>query len=154
MTLGDDTHASADLNRAGVSVGLMIEGLRFHHIGVVCRDLDSEQKMFELLGYQREGAEFVDPLQRIRGRFLVGGGPRLELLAATDDLSPVRPWLQRGVKFYHQAFETDHLEDALSDLIGRQGRVVVEPVPAVAFNGRKIAFVMLPGSLLIELIQS
>jgi hypothetical protein len=31
---------------------------------------------------------------------------------------------------------------------------VVEPVPAVAFDGREIAFVMLPNVTLVELIEA
>jgi len=32
--------------------------------------------------------------------------------------------------------------------------LIVAPVPAVAFGGRKIAFLMLPNRLLIELIEA
>jgi methylmalonyl-CoA/ethylmalonyl-CoA epimerase len=132
---------------------MMIQGLSFHHIGVACRDLETEARNFSFLGYTQEGLYFEDPIQKIRGFFLTGGGPRLELLAPLDETSPVIPWLQRGVKFYHQAFETPSLDESLNSLVAKRGKIVTGPVPAVAFGGLPIAFVMMPGLLLIELIQ-
>jgi methylmalonyl-CoA/ethylmalonyl-CoA epimerase len=114
----------------------MIAGLQFHHIGIACRDLDKEMRSFAMVGYKLEGERFFDPLQKIHGCFLVGLGPRIELLAPMDDASPVMPWLQKGVKMYHQAYEVESIENA------------------VAFGGRKIAFLMFPNLLLVELIES
>jgi hypothetical protein len=50
-------------------------GLAFHHIGVACRNFDSEEQKFAMLGYRREGQDFHDPQQGIHGRFLIGAGP-------------------------------------------------------------------------------
>lgn len=132
----------------------MTEGLDFHHMGLACRDLDTEIKALEILGYQLESPFFEDPLQRVRGCFMVGAGPRLELLMPLDDTSPVMPWLAKGVKYYHQAFETADLRRAIDTLKARRGKVVVPPTPAVAFDGREIAFLLFPNMMLIELIQA
>jgi methylmalonyl-CoA/ethylmalonyl-CoA epimerase len=35
--------------------------LRFHHLGVACRDLDLEERAWTPMGYQRERADFRDP---------------------------------------------------------------------------------------------
>jgi len=51
--------------------------LLFHHLGVACRNLDVEEAVWVPLGYTREGDDFEDPRQQIRGRFLTGPGPRL-----------------------------------------------------------------------------
>jgi methylmalonyl-CoA/ethylmalonyl-CoA epimerase len=58
-----------------------MKSLEFHHIGVACKDIESETKISMNLGYEIEGEDFIDPVQGVSGRFLVGGGPRLELLA-------------------------------------------------------------------------
>jgi methylmalonyl-CoA/ethylmalonyl-CoA epimerase len=63
------------------------------------------------------------------------------------------PWLERGIKIYHQAFEVPDVRSAIATLVGSRARVVVEPVPAVAFDGRDIAFLLLPNGSLIEVIQ-
>ncbi|MFN3431705.1 MAG: VOC family protein [Candidatus Sericytochromatia bacterium] len=132
----------------------MTDDLAFHHMGLACRDLDTEIAAWAILGYRLEGSPFEDPIQRVRGCFVVGAGPRLELLMPLDDTSPVMPWLAKGVKFYHQAFETVDIRRALDTLKARRGKVVVPPTPAVAFQGREIAFVLFPNMMLIELIQA
>lgn len=132
----------------------MTDNLNFHHTGVACRNLDTEMAAWAILGYQLEGDVFEDPIQRVRGCFLVGAGPRLELLMPLDDESPVMPWLAKGVKFYHQAFETADIRRAIDGLKARRGKVVVPPTPAVAFQGREIAFMLFPNMMLIELIQT
>ncbi|MEM9379883.1 MAG: VOC family protein [Planctomycetota bacterium] len=133
----------------------MIEGGRFHHVGVACTDLDREAERFGQLGYRREGDDFTDPEQRISGRFLVADGqPRLELLVDSGPGGPLGPWLEKGVKLYHFAYEVPDLGAALDRLTRDRARVVVPPVPAVAFGGREIAFAMQPGGFLVELIHT
>jgi methylmalonyl-CoA/ethylmalonyl-CoA epimerase len=132
----------------------MIGGAAFHHLGVACRSIEAEFRYFEALGYRPEGEPFEDPIQKIRGRFVIGLGPRLELLEPLTDDSPVVPWIERGVKIYHQAFEVEELPGAIAALVSRRARIVVAPVPAVAFEGRKIAFLVLPNMALVELIAA
>lgn len=126
--------------------------LLFHHIGVACRELDDETRTLSALGYQREGPDFTDPVQGIAGRFLVGAGPRLELLAPLSETGVLRPWLNAGVKLYHLAYEARDVTAAIADLRAQGARLIVPPTAAVAFSGRKIAFLMLPNLLLSEII--
>jgi len=131
-----------------------VPGLSFHHIGVACRSLDVEEQHYRPLGYGREGADFTDPIQGIQGRFLTGGGPRLELLVETPGKSVLTPWLRKGIRLYHLAWEAADLSEASRQFVERRARVVVPPVPAVAFGGRSITFLMLPNLQLIELIEA
>jgi methylmalonyl-CoA/ethylmalonyl-CoA epimerase len=128
--------------------------LEFHHIGVACRDLDSEADKFTCLGYCAEGEDFLDPVQGVRGRFLVGGGPRMELLVNINDVGVLTPWLKAGVKFYHIAYETVRFDDDIKGMIALRGKIAVGPVPAVAFGGRRIVFIMMPNLTLVELIET
>ena len=128
--------------------------MNFHHIGVACADLDREAAAFGHLGYQAEGADFSDPAQGIRGRFIVGGGPRLELLVPLPGSDVLTPWTARGVRMYHLAYETRSIEGSLEELKRQRARVVSPPTPAVAFGGRRVAFLVLPTLQLIELVQS
>ena len=47
--------------------------MHFHHLGVACADIEMETVTYRALGYAPEGEDFVDPLQGIQGRFLLGG---------------------------------------------------------------------------------
>jgi methylmalonyl-CoA/ethylmalonyl-CoA epimerase len=124
----------------------------FHHVGVACTDLDMETAHYSALGYQAEGSDFEDPVQGVRGRFLIQGGPRLELLTDLPGRSVVAPWLGRGIRMYHLAWEVPRLQDTMEMLKSNGARVVVAPVPAVAFPGRHIAFLLLPNRQLVEYI--
>lgn len=128
--------------------------LRFHHVGLACRSLESERTEHVALGYAEEGGIFEDPVQRIRGQFLVLDGFRIELVQPTTADSPLHPWLRRGHKMYHQAFTTRSLSASIETLSANRAVLIVPPTPAVAFAGRSIAFLMLRSELLVELIES
>jgi methylmalonyl-CoA/ethylmalonyl-CoA epimerase len=128
-------------------------GCDFHHAGVACRDIGGEAARLAPLGYAPEGMPFVDPRQGVRGMFVVGGGPRLELLEPLPDTpGMLAPWLERDVKLYHLAYETGELGAAIEHLRSAGAKLVAGPTPAVAFGGREIAFLMLPNRMLVELI--
>jgi len=128
------------------------EDFRFHHLGVACDSLEGEFVSWRSLGYRPEGATFVDEAQGIRGQFLVGGGPRLELLEATEGSATLAPWLKRRVKFYHAGYLVGAFDRAMDALARRGARVAREPAPSVYF-GARIAFLMMPNMALIEVIE-
>lgn len=127
--------------------------LAFHHIGIACRSVDREAAAYTVAGYAAEGDDFVDPIQGIQGRFLGGAGPRLELLTPTPGSDVLDPWLAKGVKMYHLGFEAVDFESEIERLQGERAKIVRPPVPAVAFGGRRICFLMMPNLALLELIE-
>jgi methylmalonyl-CoA/ethylmalonyl-CoA epimerase len=131
-----------------------VNELVFHHIGVACRDIGPELRQFALLGYEPEGDTFEDPIQRITGLFIGGPGPRLELLAPLGESDMLTPWLSQGVKYYHQAYLTPDIISGIERFRLEGARVTVDPVPATAFGGRRIAFMLLRNMALIELVES
>jgi methylmalonyl-CoA/ethylmalonyl-CoA epimerase len=131
-----------------------LSDLQFHHVGLACRNLDREQAVFEAMGYRMEGEPFEDPTQGIRGRFLIGAGPRMELVSPlSDEANVLTNVLAHGVKMYHLAYTTSDMERSLAEAARARGKLMVSPVPAVAFGGQRIAFVFLPNMLLMELIE-
>jgi catechol 2,3-dioxygenase-like lactoylglutathione lyase family enzyme len=132
---------------------LLPPGSTFHHIGLACRDLARELEGLVGLGYRAVGEEFTDPTQGVIGLFLEGLGPRIELLAPSGGSRVLDPWLAGRAKMYHLAYEVPELSEALEAAAGAGARRVSEPVPAVAFGGREICFVMLRNLFLVELIQ-
>jgi methylmalonyl-CoA/ethylmalonyl-CoA epimerase len=126
---------------------------RFHHLGYACAALAKDQAQFEQLGYRLEGEPFADPIQGVAGVFLTGPGPRVELLENLPGSTTLDVWLAKGVKVYHFAYEVDDLAAALAWARAQRAVVTVAPVPAVAFGGRPITFVMLRTGLMIEFIE-
>lgn len=109
-------------------------------------------RTFAILGYRSEGPDFFDPIQGIHGRFIVGGGPRLELLRNGAEPGVLTPWLKKGVRFYHLAYEVESIEGGEALLLPLGAKAMGRPVPAIAFGGRPICFYMLPNLTLVELI--
>ena len=127
--------------------------LDFHHVGVATKDISAERDMYLKLDYRVEGRLFHDPLQQVRGLFMVNGGMRVELLEPDSPSSPLNVIIANRQKMYHQCYECDNLEGTIHSLESAGGRVVSPPKPAVAFGGRRVAFVMLPGMTLVELLE-
>ncbi len=114
--------------------------------------MDAVERMYASLGYARERPDFCDSIQGVRGRFIVGGGPRLELLQNQGEAGILTPYLKRGVTFYHLGYEVDELHSAGSTLLAAGAKVLMGPLPAAAFGGRPVYFYAMPNSSLIELI--
>ena len=128
-------------------------GCDFHHLGVACRELDAEERSWASLGYRSETADFHDPGQKVSGRFLVGPGPRLELLVGTSQDSPIAAMVRQGVKLYHHAYVAKRFDETVGSLRSGGTKLVSGPMPAVAFGGCRIAFFVTPTMNLIEIIE-
>ena len=133
--------------------GVVPPSHEFHHVGYATANLERDRAFFEGLGYTQEGEDFSDPIQGVKGCFMTGPGPRVELLHNLDGSDTLTPWLEAGIKMYHFAYLVDDLESALLWAKGRRGRVTVAPVPAVAFDGRRIAFVIFRDGHMLEFIE-
>jgi methylmalonyl-CoA/ethylmalonyl-CoA epimerase len=127
---------------------------RFHHLGVAAARLAREVANWRSVGYVEEGEVFEDPAQGVRGVFLTGPGPRLEILEPLPGSKVLDDWIGRGIRIYHQGFEVPRIDAALSSAFAIGAKTVRSPVSAAAFGGRLIAFVMQPNMNLIEFIET
>ncbi len=128
-------------------------GYKFHHIGYASNSLVRDREFFKRLGYTQEGLDFKDPEQGIIGCFLQGPGPRIELLENLPDSDTLTPWLNTGVKMYHLAYQVEDLDKAIIWARGQRGRMTAAPVPAVAFEGRRICFFAFRQGPMLEFIE-
>lgn len=109
-----------------------------------------------ILGYALRSGPFDDPIQKVSVCFLGTDNPAdavIELVAPLTDDSPIRGVLKRGGGAYHMCFETPRLDERLEELIAKGCLLVSQPVPAVAFCGRRIAWIYTPTRQLIELLE-
>lgn len=125
----------------------------FHHIGYATRSLVREREFFKYLGYMQKGLEFSDPKQGVLGCFLEGPGPRIELLENLSGSDTLTPWLNAGTKMYHLAFQVEDIDHAIDWARSKRGRMTVAPVPAIAFNGRRICFFAFREGPMLEFIE-
>ncbi len=130
---------------------------KFNHLGVAVKDLPSSVAAFrDLLNYQVIRGPIDDPIQKVSACFMTNleaGHPVFELVAPGAEDSPISSYLKRGIGGYHACYEVKSLDTAII-LAQEQGCIIIgEPVPAVAFDNRKICWVFTPMRLLIELLE-
>jgi len=126
----------------------------FHHVGAAVRDIQKELTNFRILGYKCESQLFEDPLQGIKGLFIISNGqPRIELLANMENHHTLDQYIEKGTKFYHFAYLVLDFDMAMAVFKNMRAKVISEPKISVYFKER-ISFIMLPNMLLIELIET
>jgi methylmalonyl-CoA/ethylmalonyl-CoA epimerase len=131
---------------------------RFHHLGIAVQDLVKAIPLYrDLFGYELISGPFDDPIQKVSVCFLSRGAGdmtfELVMPAAGTD-SPVMRLLNQGGSAYHVCYEVPSIDDAIEHLKGQKCGVLSKPVPAVAFQGRSIAWLSTPTRQLIELVQA
>lgn len=131
--------------------------LRFKHLGVAVPDLERAIPVYrEIFGSELSAGPFDDPIQSVSVCFLKGGdgGPvEIELVAPLGENSPVRRILKSGGGAYHLCYETGDLAATIAGLLEKGCTLVHEPVPAVAFEGRRIAWLFTPTRQLLEVVE-
>lgn len=129
------------------------------HIGVAVPSLDTTaEALSSLFGYRVVSGPFDDPIQKVRVNFLAQSNKdaaEIELIAPLSEDSPIQSMLAKnGGGAYHLCFETSDLEAALEHAKKNGCIVVSTPVPAVAFQGRRIAWIYTRSRQLFELVEA
>jgi methylmalonyl-CoA/ethylmalonyl-CoA epimerase len=134
-------------------------GFKLLHVGVAVPSLDPTTEMLStLFGYKVVSGPFDDPIQKVTVNFLAKGDSdvaEIELIAPLTEDSPIRSMLKKdGGGAYHFCFETSDMEGALEHAKANGCIVVSAPVPAVAFGGRRIAWIYTRSRQLFELVEA
>lgn len=125
----------------------------FHHLGYAVNSVEGISRKMEILGW-KSGDIFEDENQGIRGVFLEGAGPRMELLENMRGVSTLDQFLKSGdFVFYHMGYFTDDMDISVTQSREAGGKQIAPPLPAVAFGGRKICFFAFRG-MILEWIES
>ncbi|SRR5713226_2299717 len=129
----------------------------FHHVGFVVASINEMGPSFaKSLGTEWSGEIIHDPLQEARVTFLRCGSPEtpaVELVEPAGENSPLHKFLSRGGGLHHVCYEVDLLEEQLERSRSAGCLVVRKPLPAVAFGGRRIAWIYTSEKLLIEYLE-
>lgn len=127
-----------------------------HHVGIAVRDLARAIPAYErTYGYRLISGPFDDPIQNVSVCFLRRSEADvvLELVAPLGPDSPIHRILKKSGGTYHLCYEIADIEAAIARLRELGCFHVSGPVPAVAFEQRKIAWMMDKEGLLIELLE-
>jgi methylmalonyl-CoA/ethylmalonyl-CoA epimerase len=134
-----------------------VTGGSLHHVGFVVESIQETAKDFALaIGGDWDGKIIHDPLQVVRVSFLrshLPTDPLFELMEPAGPKSPVLNFLKRGGGLHHLCYEVDVLDKQLELSRSAGGLIVRPPLPAVAFAGRRIAWVYSKHKLLLEYLE-
>lgn len=129
----------------------------FHHVGFVVQSISATGASFAAsLGATWNGEIIHDPLQHARVSFMHCGAPdspALELVEPDGEGSPLHKFLAKGGGLHHICYEVDSLEKQLESSRAARCLIVKAPLPAVAFGGRRIAWVYTAQKLLVEYLE-
>jgi methylmalonyl-CoA/ethylmalonyl-CoA epimerase len=132
-------------------------GLTLHHIGCVVDSIENRIESFRAgLGVRSVPEIFEDPIQRSRVALLdlpASGAVQLELVEPAASDSPVARFLQKGGGLHHLCYEVDDLQAQIQWMKSQRAVLIRSPKPAIAFGGRRIAWMRTADSLLIEYLE-
>ena len=136
----------------------MFKVLGVDHIGIAVSDLKEVGSFWgDILGLPANGEETVAEQNVTTGFFPTPNGSEIELLAATDETSPIAKFIEKnGGKggFQHVAFQVENIEEALAEL-QEKGVALIDKTPRMGAGNCKIAFLhpKATGGILVELSQ-
>ena len=138
--------------------GCLVTGAptKINHVGLAVPNievfLEKSGPLFE--GFAC-GPTIVNSRQRVREKFISDGVTTLEFLEPLGEISPLQGFLKKNPAggLIHLALDVVDLDASIARVVAAGGRLVVGPVPDVAFNERRIAFVYLGGQI-TELIDA
>ena len=141
-----------DVHGTGASV---IRGL--HHIGFLVPDIPTAAETYtRRYGYELTSDIILDPTQTAYVQFLrvPGDSVHLELVSPAGEQSKLSNALRKGGGLNHLCYATNDIEAACRFLRTEQMMLLQPPVAAVAFPGRRIAWLMGADRTPIELVES
>jgi len=128
----------------------------FHHVGFVVASIAQAGEAFaRSLGIPWSRNIIDDPRQQARVTFLRFDPrqPAIELVEPAGKESPLHKFVAKGGGLHHVCYEVDSLLSQLEQSRAAGCLIVKQPLPAVAFGGRLIAWVYTPQKLLVEYLE-
>jgi methylmalonyl-CoA/ethylmalonyl-CoA epimerase len=127
-----------------------------HHIGVVVAEIGPAVAAYIAdFGYEIHSPASHDPVQTVFYQFLrlPGDSTYLELVAPDGPESKLANALKKRNALNHVCYAVDDIEDACRILRDRGSFLIQEPQPAIAFKGRRIAWLLGGDAVLVELVE-
>ena len=131
--------------------------LSVHHIGVAVADIGRAAELYvRRYGYELCSDVIHDPTQTAYVQFLrvPGDSVFLELVAPDGERSKLTQSVRNGGGLNHLCYATTDIDAACRRLRSEQMMLLQPPIEAVAFPGRRIAWLMGSDRTPIELVES
>jgi methylmalonyl-CoA/ethylmalonyl-CoA epimerase len=130
--------------------------LQLHHIGLVGRTIESFRTFYvDVLQYRERTPVIHDPIQTAFVQFfsIPGADHYLELVAPDSESSKLWGATRKANVLNHICYSCGSIAPMVSFMKESGCIVIHNPVPAVAFDERFVAWLMTPDGLLIEIVE-
>lgn len=126
------------------------------HVGIAVKSLDQAIASWtKAFGYRQMTEIVVNTRQKVKVVFMhKPDSLTVKLIEPLDETSPISALVRRGGGLHHLCFKCDSLGPEIERLREAGCRSLVEPQPGEAFENEKIAFLMAPDFVNIELIET
>ena len=136
---------------------LLTQSGLLHHLGFVVKSISTVADEFAASISARWDGEIIhDPIQRVRVAFFSpvhSANPVYELVEPASEDSPVTHFLKKRGGLHHVCYQVNDLDTALEEARSTGWAIASSPAPAVAFGGRRIAWIVSKTRLLMELLE-
>ena len=129
--------------------------MEIDHIGYAVKRIDRAIKSFQSLGYVF-GAVIDDTDRNVKLAFGEKDGYKIELVSTLDKMliSPVDRYISNTAGTpYHICYASETFDEDIERLKQQGYKVIIEPKPAIAFDGRRVVFLLNVGFGLMEIVE-
>ncbi|MFQ5728832.1 MAG: VOC family protein [Waddliaceae bacterium] len=130
--------------------------LCLHHIGILVKDISQATTTYKMrFGYEIKSDVVHDPFQTAYVQFLKlpNGSDYVEFISPDGPKSKLTNALKKGGGLNHLCYMTDDIDSACEELRATGMYLLQPPVDAVAFKGRRIAWLMGREMIPTELVE-
>jgi methylmalonyl-CoA/ethylmalonyl-CoA epimerase len=130
--------------------------VELHHVGIVTGDIEqAADEYVHRFGYEVRSPVIHDPLQTAYVQFLKlpGSLDFLELVTPDGPESKLARALSKGGGLNHLCYAVDDIDDACRAMRRKAMLIIQPPMNAVAFPGRRIAWLIGRDRIPIELVE-
>lgn len=129
--------------------------MKVHHFGFLTDNIQKSVESFSALGFT-ERSRTLDESRGIEIAFIQSqSGEQIELIMPINDHSVVSKLMGKlKHTIYHTCYETESLDNTIADL-RKKGFLLIDPAkPAVAIDGKRVAFLYSKHAGMIELVET
>lgn len=129
--------------------------MTIHHYGFLTKNIEKSLCYFEKLGYRQISSLVKDKERGIDIIFIEStDGQLIELVSPNTENSVVSNIVKnQSNSIYHICFIVKSIEQTIENLVKENFILINEPQPAIAFDGKRVAFMISRYTGIIELLE-
>jgi len=128
--------------------------MKFHHIGYLTKNFHHSISEFRKINYKKKGNIINDKILKVKIQFIVNSNNIIELVKPYNNNYGLLKIINNKIFAYHFAYKVKNLNRTISKLKKSKFKLIINPVPAKAFNNKRVAFLKMKNDFIIELIES